>query len=669
MHPQIIQEGPGTCPICGMSLDPVHPTSENNREYERMRFRFWISLIFLIPVILLGYLPEAPLFYQALFATPVVIWGAFPFFERGWKSLFTGNLNMFTLIAMGIGVAYFFSLYALWKKLPVYFEVASSITVLVLLGQVLELKARRKTSQAIEELLHLTPDTACLIMQDGTEKTVLALEVKKGDRLRVRPGEKIPVDGIVIQGETQVDESMITGEPIPVEKKEKDKVIGATLNGTGSIVMESVRVGEDTLLSQIIRLVSEARMSRAPIQQLADRVSSYFVPAVFLVAVLTFLGWWTLGPEPRLTYGLINAVSVLIIACPCALGLATPLSLTVGLGLAAQKGILIKNGEALEKMGLVDVLVVDKTGTVTEGKIKICRVVPAAGISENDLLQWAGSLEIGSEHPISRAIVEGVKEKGISFLPVDQFKSIPGKGILGSLHGKKMAIGNSSLFSDLKIEVGSIDVNKYQTLGESVFYIAQEGRLVGCLTISDTIKKTSHEAVEMLHSQGLKIVMVTGDHRTTALSIGKELGLDGIEAEVLPQDKLKIVKRFQSEGHVVAMAGDGINDAPALTQADVGIAMGTGTDIAIESADITLVKGDLRGIARTQRLSLAILRNIRQNLWLAFIYNSLGVPIATGILYPFYGIVLSPILASAAMTLSSLSVVFNSLRLKYYSKI
>lgn len=680
MHSQIVRPEPGICPICGMALEPLIPETEENRELREMSLRFWVSLMFTLPIIVLGFFPKIPYssWIQAVLATPVVLWGAFPFFERGWKSLVNRSLNMFTLIAMGVGVAYFYSLFAVVfadrLHLDVYFEVAAVITVLVLLGQVLELRAREKTSAAIRSLLKLMPDTASLVLDDQTEKIIPISQVKKGDLLRVRPGEKVPVDGVILKGTTYIDESMITGESIPAEKTVSDKVTGATLNGPGSFIMEAVRVGEDTLLAQIVHLVSEAQRSRAPIQKLADQVSSYFVPAVVFIAVLTFIGWFFWGPEPRATLAVVNAVSVLIIACPCALGLATPLSLTVGVGLGARNGVLIKNGEALEKMAKVDTVVVDKTGTITEGSVHLDQIVSMEGIDEKDLLQWVASVEMESEHPVAKAVVASAKEKKISLLPVQHFRSATGKGIMGTFQNEQkgeIAIGNASFFADLRINLSPL-MEKAEVLrekGQTVLFVALNQKLIGLITVSDRIKESAPEAVRRLHEEGVKIVMVTGDHPLTAFAVGKALGIDGIEAEVLPQEKSRIVKRLQSEGHIVAMAGDGINDAPALAQADVGIAMGTGTDIAIESAGITLVKGDLRGIARARNLSVATLRNIRQNLWFAFLYNSLGVPIATGIFYPFFGWLLSPILASAAMTFSSLSVVMNALRLRKINKL
>jgi Cu+-exporting ATPase len=596
----------------------------------------------------------------------VVLWGAFPFFVKGWKSIVQLNLNMFTLIAIGVGAAYFYSLYAVFllSNAGVYFEAASSIAVLVLLGQVLELRAREKTSSAIRELLRLMPESATLVLENGEERVVPVGHVLKGNRLRVRPGERVPVDGVVLDGGSFVDESMITGESIPVEKRKGDKVTGATLNGAGSFLMEAQRIGEETLLAQIVAMVGEAQRTKAPIQQLADRVSAYFVPAVVVVAILTFLGWVLWGPEPRFAHGLINAVAVLIIACPCALGLATPLSIIVGVGVAAKQGILIKNGESLERMAKVDCVVVDKTGTITEGVLRVVGI--ESKIPDEQALLQAASLEWMSEHPAGVAVVREAKERGLSLLPVADFRPIPGKGVVGVVDGKQVAIGNDALFEEIQIDLSEFSPRseKWRSEGALVLFIAMDGRCVGLIAAADRIRDSAIEAVEQLHRDGVRIAMVTGDHRTTAESIGKKVGVDEIAAEVLPQKKGEIVKKLQSEGRIVAMAGDGINDAPALAVADVGIAMGSGTDVAIASAGIALVKGDLRGIARLRRLSALTLRNIRQNLWFAFLYNALGVPIAAGIFYPFFGLLLSPIFASAAMTLSSLSVVANALRLR-----
>lgn len=689
MHPQILQPKPGSCPICGMALEPKVFTAkkEENVELKEMALRFWIGLVFTLPILWLTMIgpflslslsSTVSIWIQAALATPVVLWGGWPFFQRGWNSIIRRNLNMFTLISMGVGAAYFYSVVAaFWpsifpasfqgkgNEIPVYFEAASVITVLVLLGQVLELRARDKTSHAIRALLNLAPTTARLILEDRSEKDIPLEEVKKGDKLRVRPGEKVPTDGTILEGNSSIDESMITGEPFPVAKQAGDKVTGATLNGNGSFIMRAERVGSETLLSRIIHMVSDAQRSRAPIQKLADLVSSYFVPAVVAIAIFTFIVWGLMGPSPTLAHALINAVAVLIIACPCALGLATPMSIMVGVGQGARSGILIKNAEALELMSKVDTVVVDKTGTLTEGKPKLTTILSFGEKNEDEVLLLAASLEIPSEHPLGTPIVSRAKEKSLSLLPVEDFKSMTGKGVIGKITGKMVAIGNQKLLSDLKIDL-SIASEKTESLlqqGQTVLYLAIDEKLAGILAVSDVIKSSTKEAIEMLHKEGIRIVMVTGDNKTTASAVGQALGIDEIEAEVLPENKNKIIKDLQAEGRIVAMAGDGINDAPALAQANVGIAMGTGTDIAIESAGITLVKGDLRGIARARKLSHFTMRNIKQNLWFAFIYNTLGVPIAAGVLYPVFGLLLSPIIASAAMTLSSVSVIMNSLRL------
>jgi Cu+-exporting ATPase len=685
MHPQIIQPNPGSCPICGMSLELRTKGSEegDDEELKDMNRRFWVGLILSLPIFFLvtshlslnGYSS----WIQFALASPVVLWSGLPFFIKGWRSLVTRRLNMFTLISLGVGAAYAYSLVAVFwpsifpssfrnesNQVDLYFEAASVITVLVILGQVLELKARIKTSQAIKKLLGLAPTTARLILKDKTEKDISLEEVKKGDVLRVRPGEKIPTDGIVLEGSSSVDESMITGEPFPVMKGAEDKVTGATLNGSGSFFMRAERVGSETLLARIVHMVSEAQRSRAPIQKLADVVSSYFVPAVVLVAVLTFLIWGFFGPAPSFGLGLINAVAVLIIACPCALGLATPMSIMVGVGRGALSGLLIKNAEALEVMAKVDTVVVDKTGTLTEGKPKLTKVISLSERSENDILQIAASLEIASEHPLALPIINAAKEKNLPLLPVKDFQSIRGKGVSGKIQEGEVAIGNQKLFAELKIDLSSA-IEKSEDLrktAQTVFYLALNRKEIGILAVADVIKDSTYVAIEMLHKDQIRIVMVTGDNKITAAAVAKTLGIDEVEAEILPEEKNKIIQRLQSEGHIVAMAGDGINDAPALAQANVGIAMGTGTDIAMESAGITLVKGDLRGIARAKRLSHKTLRNIKQNLWFAFIYNVLGVPIAAGIFYPIFGLFLSPIIASSAMAFSSVSVIVNSLRLR-----
>ncbi len=689
MHPQIRQPNPGQCPICGMNLEPtIASENEEDPELKNMTKRLWIGALLTLPIIALVVL-EATLIdgfisyksyalIQTVLATPVVLWAGFPFFQRGWKSIVTLKLNMFTLIALGIGAAYFYSLIAAifpsifpssfrpqGDRVALYFEAATVITVLVILGQVLELRARAKTSNAIKQLLSLAPKTATVILENGQEQAVPLEDIKKGDKLRVRPGEKIPVDGVLIEGQSVIDESMITGESVPVEKVNGDKVTGATLNGTGSFIMQAERVGSDTLLARIVHMVSEAQGSRAPIQKLADTISGYFVPVVVFVAIVSFFIWGFFGPPPSFAYGLIAAVAVLIIACPCALGLATPMSIMVGVGKGALAGVLIKNAEALEILAKVDTVVIDKTGTLTEGKIHLNQVFALEGEQEDRLLQLSASLESLSEHPLSLAIVSKAKEKGLSFLQVQDFQSLTGRGVIGKIEGKTVAIGNQKLMADQGIALGQL-IEKAEALrneGQTVLYLALDGKAVGLLAASDVVKETTSEAIRMLHNEKIRIVMLTGDHRITAMAIGKALGIDEIEAEVLPEDKGKIVKKLQEQGHIVAMAGDGINDAPALAQAHVGIAMGTGTDVAIESAGVTIIKGDLRGIARARKLGIATVRNIRQNLLFAFIYNVLGVPIAAGILYPFFGLLLSPIIASAAMAFSSVSVVWNALRL------
>jgi Cu+-exporting ATPase len=656
-----------------------------------MTRRFWISVVLSAPIFFLAMsdmIPGQPLqrivspqllnWLQLLLATPVVLWGGWPFFQRGWASIINRSLNMFTLIAIGVGTAYIYSVVAtLFPRLfpqsfrghngevGVYFDAAAVITTLVLLGQVLELRARSKTSRAIKALLGLAPKTARLIRDDGTEVDVPLEQVKPGDRLRVRPGEKIPVDGIVLEGTTSVDESMITGEPIPVEKTKGSKVTGGTVNGTGSLIMQAERVGSDTLLAQIVRMVAEAQRSRAPIQKLADVVAGYFVPAVVLVAVLTFIVWALFGPEPAMAYALVNAVAVLIIACPCALGLATPMSIMVGTGRGATAGVLIKNAEALEVLEKIDTLVVDKTGTLTEGKPRLISVIPARGQNEGELLYLAASLERGSEHPLAAAIVSGAEGRGIKLADVREFRSITGKGVVGSVEGKRVALGNRKLLEELHVEASDLwdRSEELRRDGQTVMYVVVEGAVAGLVSVADPVKPSTPEAIQMLHEDGIKIVMLTGDNRTTAEAVAKKLDIDEVHAEVLPEQKGNLVKRLQVEGRMVAMAGDGVNDAPALAQAHVGIAMGTGTDVAIESAGITLVKGDLRGIAKARHLSRGTMRNIRENLFFAFIYNVLGIPIAAGVLYPFFGVLLSPVIASVAMTFSSVSVISNALRL------
>jgi Cu+-exporting ATPase len=693
MHPEIVRPEPGSCPICGMALEPRTVTleEEENPELVDMTRRFWISAVLSAPLLffaLAEFIPGAPVhgwfsphflnWFQLALATPVVLWGGWPFFERGWASIVNRSLNMFTLIAIGVGTAYVYSVVAVIfpnlfpesfrgpeGQVAVYFDAAAVITTLVLLGQVLELRARSRTSSAIKALLGLAPKTARLLREDGSEEDIPLERVNPGNRLRVRPGEKIPVDGVVLEGATSVDESMITGEPIPVEKVRDSRVTGGTVNGTGSFTMRAERVGSDTLLAQIVRMVSEAQRSRAPIQKLADVVAAYFVPAVVLVAIVTFVIWGLVGPAPRLAHALVNAVAVLIIACPCALGLATPMSIMVGTGRGASAGVLIKNAEALEVMEKIDTLVVDKTGTLTEGKPRLVSVIPASGQNEDEILRLAGSLERGSEHPLAAAIVDGTRERGIKLTEATNFRSVTGKGVMGTVDGKAVELGNQKLLEEIDVRAAELS-NRAEELrrdGQTVMFVVVEHKIAGLVGVADPIKKSTPEAIQLLHKEGVKIVMLTGDNRTTAEAVAKKLGIDEIQAEVLPEQKGEVVKRLQAERKMVAMAGDGINDAPALAQAHVGIAMGTGTDVAMESAGITLVKGDLRGIANARRLSHGTMRNIRQNLFFAFIYNVLGIPIAAGALYPFFGLLLSPIIASAAMTFSSVSVITNALRL------
>ena len=693
MHPEIVRSEPGSCPICGMALEPRTVTLEEeaNPELVDMTRRFWVGVVLSAPIVFLAmseFIPGQPLqrsfspqllnWIQLALASPVVLWGGWPFFERGWASIVNRSPNMFTLIAIGVGTAYAYSLAAtLFPQLfppsfrghggevGVYFDAAAVITTLVLLGQVLELRARSKTSNAIRALLGLAPKTARLVRDDGAEEDIPLERVKPGDRLRVRPGEKVPVDGVVVEGSTSVDESMVTGEPIPVEKTKGNPVTGGTVNGTGSFIMQAQRVGSDTLLAQIVRMVSEAQRSRAPIQRLADVVSSYFVPAVVFVAIVTFIAWTLFGPEPRMAYALVNAVAVLIIACPCALGLATPMSIMVGTGRGALAGVLIKNAEALEVLEKIDTLVVDKTGTLTEGKPRLASLVAESGKNENEILRLAASLERGSEHPLAAAIVAAAVEKNIKLLEASHFQSVTGKGVMGTVEGKKIALGNQKLLEELEVQAGKLSdrADELRRDGQTVMFVIVDGTVGGIVGVADPVKESTPEAIRQLHEDGVKVAMLTGDNRTTAEAVARKLGIDEVHAEVLPEQKGEVVKRLQAEGRMVAMAGDGINDAPALAQAHVGIAMGTGTDVAMESAGVTLVKGDLRGIARARRLSRATMRNIRQNLFFAFVYNVLGVPIAAGILYPFFGLLLSPIIASAAMTLSSVSVISNALRL------
>jgi Cu+-exporting ATPase len=694
MHPEVVQDAPGSCPKCGMALEPrtVSAEEEVNPELIDMKRRFWIGLVLTIPVLIIAmaeYLPGRPLqtvassnlltWIEFILATPVVLWSGLPFFQRGWASVINRSLNMFTLVALGVGTAYVYSAVATLAPhifpdsfrgpegtVAVYFEAAAVITVLVLLGQVMELRARSQTSSAIKALLGLAPKTARIIREDGSEEDVPLDTVQPGDRIRVRPGEKVPVDGKVLEGNSSIDESMVTGEPIPVEKGPGDRVIGSTVNATGGFIMQAERVGSETLLSQIVHMVSEAQRSRAPIQRLADLVAGYFVPAVVLTAIGTAVIWGLAGPEPRMAYALVNAVAVLIIACPCALGLATPMSIMVGTGRGASVGVLIKNAEALEILEKVDTLVVDKTGTLTEGKPRLTSIVTDSMIKESDLLQLAASLERGSEHPLAAAIVTGAADKNVALKEVEEFESITGKGVRGKIDGREVALGNLKLLEELKVDPGEF-ADRAEGLrvdGQTVMLVVVDGQVAGLLGVSDPIKETTAEAIEKLHDENIRIVMLTGDSRTTAEAVAGKLQLDEVEAEVLPDQKAEVVKRLQKEGRVVAMAGDGINDAPALAQAEVGIAMGTGTDVAMESAGVTLVKGDLRGIVRARKLSRGTMRNIRQNLFFAFVYNMVGVPIAAGVLYPVFGILLSPIIASAAMSASSISVVSNALRLR-----
>ncbi len=693
MHPEIVRNEPGDCPICGMALEAREIESEEDTtELNNMTRRFWVSVVLAIPVFIVAMVHDlAPTllpssistrqiqWFEFALATPVVWWCGWIFFQKGWASLVNRSLNMFTLISLGVGVAWTYSVVATFLPdifpetmrdesgaVAVYFEAAAVITALVLLGQVLELRARSQTSAAIKLLLGLAPKSARLVNDNGEEIDVPLEQVKPGDILRVRPGEKIPVDGTVLEGNSSVDESMVTGEPIPVEKIAGDILIGATVNGTGSLLMRAEKVGSETLLSQIVHMVSEAQRSRAPIQKLVDVVAAYFVPAVVITAVLTLIVWWAWGPEPRLAHAVVNAVAVLIIACPCALGLATPMSIMVGTGRGAMAGVLIKNAEVLEVMEKVDTLVVDKTGTLTEGKPSLTSVVSANGFTDQDVLQLAASLERASEHPLAEAIVKGAENRDLILVQVDGFDSLTGRGVTGEVIGHKVALGNRKLMQELNINIDAL-VEQAESLrkdGQTVMFVSINGKAAGLIGVADPIKTTTQEALQTLHEEGIKVVMLTGDSRTTAEAVARKLGIDEVKAEVLPEQKTDVVKQLQSEGHIVAMAGDGINDAPALAQANVGIAMGTGTDVAMESAGITLVKGNLMGIAKARRLSHATMRNIRQNLFFAFIYNTLGVPVAAGVLYPFFGLLLSPMIAAAAMSFSSVSVIFNALRLR-----
>jgi Cu+-exporting ATPase len=697
MHPEIVRSEPGSCPICGMALEPRTPTgSEENPELRDMSRRFWFAVALTVPVLVLSmgdmlpgatvsalFSPRVRVLLELAFATPVCLWSAWPFYQRAVASITNKSLNMFTLIGLGVSVAYGFSVVAALfpgvfppgfrdhhGQVGVYFEAAAAITTLILLGQVLELRARSRTGSAIRKLLGLSPKTARRVLPDGEEEDVPLEHVQVGDRLRVRPGEKVPVDGVVIEGRSNVDESMVSGEPVPVEKQPGDRLVGATVNGTGALLMQAEKVGADTLLSRIVAMVAEAQRSRAPVQRLADVVSSYFVPAVILIAIATFLVWALVGPEPRLAYALVNAVAVLIIACPCALGLATPMSIMVAMGKGASLGVLFKNAEAIETLRQVSTLVVDKTGTLTEGKPELVTVtasgITAHGIDEQRLLTLAAALERASEHPLADAIVRGAEARGAAQAATENFESVTGKGVRGKVQGADVAVGNRALMQDLGVELGALlaEAETLRAEGQGVMFVAVDGRAAGLLGVADPIKATSVEAIRALHEARVSVVMLTGDSRTTAEAVAKKLGIDQVIAEVLPDQKVQAVKKLQAEGRIVAMAGDGINDAPALAQADVGIAMGTGTDVAMETADVTLVRGDLRGIVRARRLSERTLANIRQNLFFAFFYNAIGVPLAAGILYPAFGVLLSPMVAAAAMSLSSVSVIANALRLR-----
>ena len=692
MHPEIVRDAPGACPICGMALEPRTITlDERNPELEDMVRRFTVSAVLTAPILafmVAEFLPGNPLqrivpsgarnWIELALATPVVLWGGWPFFERGWASIVNRHLNMFTLIALGVGAAFLYSVAAtivpgvfphsfrMGNEVAVYFEPAAVIVVLVLLGQVLELRARSRTSSAIRSLLGLAPKTARRIEPDGTERDVLLELIAVGDRLRVRPGERVPVDGAVIEGTTSVDESMVTGEPVPVQKDAGAAVTGGTVNGTGSIVMRADRVGSDTLLARIVRMVGEAQRSRAPIQRLADTVSSWFVPIVVIVAVLTFVVWAVYGPEPRLAYALVNAVAVLIIACPCALGLATPMSIMVGTGRGAEAGVLVRDAASLEVLERITTVVVDKTGTLTEGRPSLATIESRPDVDANALLRLSASLENASEHPLAAAIVAAARERNLTLTAVTDFESKTGKGVTGRVEGRTVAIGNVTHLESVGADPTAFleRAGALRQQGQTVMFVAIDGHAAGLIGVADAIKSTAREAIQALHADGIRVVMLTGDNRITADAVARSVGIDRVEAEVLPDRKADVVKELQSRGERVAMAGDGINDAPALAQADVGIAMGTGTDIAMESAGVTLVKGDLRGIVRARRLSRATMGNIRQNLFFAFVYNVLGVPVAAGVLYPVVGLLLSPMIASAAMTFSSVSVIANALRLR-----
>ena len=694
MHPEIRQVGPGSCPICGMALEPVSVTAESapNEELIDMTRRFWIGATLAVPLVILEmgshfprldlhrYIsPQVSVWIEFLLATPAVLWAGWPFFVRGFASVRNRSLNMFSLIALGVGASYGYSLIATFAPelfpqslqldgvVAVYFEPAAVITVLVLLGQVLELRARAQTGGAIRALLNLAPKTARRIRGDDGDEEIPLEQVHIGDRLRVRPGDSIPVDGIVVEGKSAVDESMVTGESMPVEKEQDAKVIGGTINGTGSLVMRADKIGADTMLARIVQMVADAQRSRAPIQRLADIVSAWFVPAVILVAVVAFIAWMIWGPPPAFAYALVAAVSVLIIACPCALGLATPMSIMVGVGKGATAGVLIKNAEALERFEKVDTLIVDKTGTLTEGKPRVVAVLPAAGFDDATVLSLGASLERSSEHPLAAAIVASAKQRGLEIKAVTDFRSMTGKGVGGTVDGRKVAIGNAKLLEEFGVTTVALDrqADEARRTGATAMFVAIDGQPAGIIAVADPIKATTPAALASLKADGIRIVMLTGDNRTTAQAVASKLGITDIEAEVLPEQKNAIVRRLRNEGHTVAMAGDGVNDAPALAEADVGVAMGTGTDVAMQSAGVTLVKGDLTGIARARALSRATMRNIRQNLVLAFVYNVLGIPLAAGVLYPVFGLLLSPIIAAAAMSFSSVSVIGNSLRLRF----
>lgn len=692
MHPEIRQQGPGDCPICGMGLEPEQVSLDEGQSEELidMTRRFWVGLLFVLPVFILemgSHLvdlsrfvsPQASNWIQLVLATPVVLWCGWPFFVRGWKSVFSGNLNMFTLIAMGTGVAYIYSLVATLApqifpaafrqadgSVAVYFEAAAVIVVLVLLGQVLELRAREKTSGAIKALLDLAPATARVLNDAEGESDVALDQVRVGDRLRVRPGDKVPLDGEVLEGQSNVDESMVTGEPLAVSKKAGDQVIGGSINQQGGFIMRADKVGRDTMLAQIVQMVANAQRSRAPIQALVDKVAGWFVPAVIIIAALAFVVWSMYGPTPPMAFGLIVAVSVLIIACPCALGLATPMSIMVGVGRGAQSGVLIRDAEALERMEKVDTVVVDKTGTLTEGKPRVTKLVPLNGFNDMDLMWYAGGLEKGSEHPLAHAILDKAKELKLILPDAEGFDSPNGKGVVGSIEGKRILLGNRLLMEAENVDIAAYEkeADQLRSDGATVIFAAAEGQVCGLIAIADPIKETSKAAISALQKEGIRVVMLTGDNRTSAEAVARKLHIDEVEAEVLPEDKGKYIERLKEKGRVVVMAGDGVNDAPALATADVGVAMGTGTDVAIESAGITLLRGDLMGIVEARRLSIATMRNIRQNLFFAFVYNAAGIPIAAGVLYPWTGILLSPIFAAAAMSLSSVSVVANALRLR-----